>query len=51
MKRISEINFHLSGIILHSCEFNELGISDEEEYESLRARLVGLCLPQEIRIG
>jgi len=51
VKRAREINFNLSGIKLHGCEFNELGVSDEEEYESLRARLVGLCIPQEIRTG
>ena len=51
MKRGGEINFHLSGIILHSCEFNKLGVIDEKEYESLRAKLVGLCIPHETRIG
>ena len=51
MKRVSEINFRLSGIILHNCEFSELGVSEEEEYEILRARLIGLCIRQEIRIG
>jgi len=51
VKRVSEINFNLSRSIRPSCKFKELRGSDEEEYESLRARLVGLCIPQEIRIG
>ena len=41
---LSEIHLNLLGVISHSREFNKLGVIEEEEYESLMARLVMLWI-------
>ena len=52
-EELSEIHLDLLGVISHSRGFNELGVIDREEYESLTARLVMLRIrySQDPRIG
>ena len=50
---LSEIHLNLLGVISHSRDVNEFGVIDEEEYESLMAKLVMLWIlySQDPRIG